>query len=236
MKVAVIPARGGSKRILGKNIKHFCGQPIISWSIINAQKSSLFDRIIVSTDSSEIADVAMKYNAEVPFIRPANLADDYASTLAVMQHAAETLIGSGAAISHLCCIYATAPLLSIEALAEGMKRLQDEGVKFTFSAGRYNYPVQRAFSYNEKVGINFLFPENTEVRSQDLSEVYHDAGQFYWGKTNSWLTADQLLCKRALPIVIPTSRVQDIDDMEDWVHAENLFKILRTRKKNNDIL
>ncbi len=220
--VAVIPARGGSKRIPRKNLRHFCGKPIIAYSIDAALTSGIFDKVIVSTDDLEIAAIAQKLGAEVPFMRPANLSDDFATTAAVMKHAVSEL---ALAESDLCCcIYATAPFLTVADLQDAANRMQnDENLAYSFSATAFDFPIQRGFSLVEGK-VKMLQPEHLFTRSQDLPKAYHDAGQFYLGRVSSWLLQKPIFAAHSSPVILPSYRVQDIDCEDDWKRAEFLYR------------
>ncbi len=226
MKLAVIPARGGSKRIPRKNIKPFCGKPMIAWSIDAAVASNCFDRIIVSTDDPEIADVAKKCGAEVPFMRPQLLADDHAGTIPVIKHAIDQVSMTGESPDFVCCLYATAPFVRAEDLRLGLEKLQNADADYAFSVTSYAFPVQRAIRLTSEGRIAMLNPEHFNTRSQDLEEAFHDAGQFYWGKADAWLAEKVLFDSGSVPVVLPRHRVQDIDVEEDWLRAEWLFKAM----------
>jgi pseudaminic acid cytidylyltransferase len=230
MKIAVIPARGGSKRIPYKNIKDFCGKPIIAWSIESALKSKCFDRVIVSTDDMGIAAVAKQYGAEVPFVRPAALSDDFVGTIPVIRHAIEWLLSAGAHVSEVCCLYATAPLVQEQDLRAGLDKLLANECSFVFTVTSYSFPVQRAIRITSLGRIEMFQPEHFNTRSQDLEESWHDAGQFYWGHVRSWLEKDVLFSPEALPLKLPRHRVQDIDTAEDWARAEWLFRSMQAQK------
>ena len=227
MKLAVIPARGGSKRIPRKNIKEFCGKPMIAWSIETAIKSGCFDKIIVSTDDSEIADMASKYGAEIPFIRSPELSDDYTGTIPVIAHAIHEQIKNGKNPTAVCCIYATAPFIQTEDLRQGHKLLTENKCDYVFSVTRYDFPIQRAIKIMSNGRVQMFQPEYFNTRSQDLETAYHDAGQFYWGSTEAWLAEKPVFSANSFPIILPNSRVQDIDTPEDWQRAELLFKNLK---------
>ena len=224
MKVAVIPARGGSKRIPRKNIKTFCGKPIIAYSIQAAQKTELFDRVIVSTDDKEIAAVARKYGAEVPFFRPKEIADDYTGTSAVVKHAIEWLETHVAPVEYVCCLYATAPFIQAEHILNGYQALLNSDKKFAFSVTSFPFPIQRAIRICEEGGVEPIFPDATLKRSQDLEEAYHDAGQFYWGRTKGFLAGEPMFSIHSSPIILPRHLVQDIDTPEDWLRAELMYR------------
>ena len=207
MRLAIIPARGGSKRIPRKNIRDFCGKPIITWSIEAALQSKCFDRVIVSTDDEEIADVARRFGAEVPFLRPAKLADDYTGTAAVVRHTIEWFEGNGILYEEVCCIYATAPFIRAEDIQSGLEKLHSSNADYAFTVTSFPFPIQRAVKINTTGTLEMFYPEHYNTRSQDLEEAYHDAGQFYWGKTSAWKEG-LLFSERAVPIVLPRYRVQ----------------------------
>lgn len=222
--VALIPARGGSKRIPHKNIKLFCGKPMIAWSIEAALQSQCFDRVIVSTDDQHIAQIAQKWGAEVPFTRPSALADDYTGTMPVVAHAIEWLKVQGFTPDFVCCLYATAPFVTPADLIFGYHQLADSHADYAFSVTSYPFPIQRAIRVTNQNRVEMFQPENFSLRSQDLEEAYHDAGQFYWGRADAWLNETPIFSERAIPLKLPRHRVQDIDTLEDWVRAEWLFK------------
>jgi pseudaminic acid cytidylyltransferase len=227
MRLAVIPARGGSKRIPRKNIKPFCGKPIIVWSIEAAKQSQCFDRIIVSTDDAEIAQVAQANGAEVPFMRPPELSDDHAGTIPVIAHAVSWQNQHGALAQDVCCIYATAPFVRAADLQTALQSLQISGADYAFSVTSYAFPIQRAIRITPQLRVEMFQPELFETRSQDLEEAWHDAGQFYWGKASAWLSGKPLFSQCAAPVYLPRHRVQDIDTPEDWLRAEWLFKAMQ---------
>lgn len=229
MRLAVIPARGGSKRIPRKNIKPFCGKPMIAWSIAAARGSGCFDRIIVSTDDAEIAEVAMACGAEAPFVRPAELSNDHAGTLPVIAHAVRWFQDAGQSPSEICCIYATAPFVLPGDLMQGLDRLVATGADYVFSATAFPFPIQRAFRLNSEGGAEMATPEQFNTRSQDLEDFYHDAGQFYWGTASAWVAQRPVFSPAARPFILPRDRVEDIDTPEDWRRAEWMFQALRAR-------
>lgn len=226
MKLAVIPARGGSKRIPRKNIKHFCGKPMIAWSIEAAQASGCFDKIIVSTDDTEIAEVARAHGAEVPFMRPPELSDDHTGTTPVIAHAVDWTNQNLGTVEYACCIYATAPFVLAADLRRGFELLKQQGAEYAFSVTSYPFPIQRAVKITDTHQIEMFTPEHFQSRSQDLEEAFHDAGQFYWGRANAWLQGKPLFSEHATPVKLPRHRVQDIDTPEDWIRAEWLFKAM----------
>jgi pseudaminic acid cytidylyltransferase len=225
--IAVIPARGGSKRIPRKNVREFAGQPMIAWPIQAALSSGCFDRVIVSTDDDEVARVSRSFGADVPFRRPAELSDDHATTSAVMAHAMDWASSHGLQPSAACCIYATAPMLDESELAEGLRLIGDPRWRFVFSATRFEAPVQRGFELLPGGGLQMLWPDKFAVRSQDLPAVYHDAAQFYWGLPNAWRAQERIFGRTSTFVEIPRWRSVDIDTEEDWVRAELLFRAVR---------
>jgi pseudaminic acid cytidylyltransferase len=227
MRIAVIPARGGSKRIPRKNIKPFAGLPIIAWSIRAALQSQCFDRVMVSTDDAEIAAVAKTYGAVVPFMRPASLSDDHTGTIPVIAHAVDWHNRHGHAVKHACCIYATAPFIQAADLRVGLEALQSTGANYAFSVTSYAFPIQRAIRITETQRVEMFWPENFNTRSQDLEEAWHDAGQFYWGLSEAWLQGKSIFIDDAAPVPLPRYRVQDIDTPEDWERAEWMYKALQ---------
>lgn len=227
MKIAVIPARGGSKRIPRKNIRNFCGKPMMAWSIEAAISSKLFEHIIVSTDDSEIADIAKEWGAEVPFIRPPELSDDHIGTGPVVKHAVEWVIKNYGTPEYVCTIYATAPFVNSTDIVEGLELLIKEKSQVAFTVTSFPFPIQRAIKINKNGRVSMFQPEHFATRSQDLEPAYHDAGQFYWAKTDAVLNAVPAFSEDAVPLILPRYRVQDIDTLEDWYCAEQLFKIMQ---------
>ncbi|MDB5984740.1 MAG: NeuA [Pseudomonas sp.] len=226
--IAIIPARGGSKRIPRKNLKLFNGEPMIVGSIRAALKSGLFDQVLVSTDDEEIAAVARAHGAHVPFLRPAELANDFIGTSAVVEHAVRTLQDAGQHYDFACCIYATAPLLQVRYLREGLQALEQHPDKsFAFSLCSFGFPVQRALTLSADGGLTSLYPEFRSTRSQDLPVAYQDAAQFYWGRSEAWLGGGDLYSEQSVPVILPRHLVQDIDTEEDWVRAEFLYAALK---------
>jgi pseudaminic acid cytidylyltransferase len=224
LNLAIIPARGGSKRIPGKNIKSFAGKPLIAYSIDAAIASGLFNKIIISTDSEEVAEVAKAYGADVPFIRPKELSNDIVGTRPVTNHAIKFCIEQFYKPKFCCCIYATAPFLQANYLRQGLDSLKQNSEKsFAFSVTSFPFPVQRAL-IKSPAGVLPMFPESINQRSQDLEEAYHDAGQFYWGRTDDYLSNQKIFSHHSLPVVLPRHLVQDIDTPEDWLRAELMFK------------
>lgn len=227
MKVAIIPARGGSKRIPRKNIKLFCGKPMIAWSIEAALNSACFDKVIVSTDDEEIAKVACQYGAEVPFVRPNKLADDFTGTIPVTKHAIEWLESQGQIISEVMCIYPTAPLVQPKIIIEAYQQWHTSQANYCFTATNYAAPIQRAFKLTENKRAEMFQPELFNERSQDLEEAYYDAGQFYWGKPEAFKRLEPVISEDSSPYILPRYLVQDIDTPDDWILAELLYQALK---------
>tara|TARA_B100001939_G_scaffold341876_1_gene352105 strand:- start:5539 stop:6240 length:702 start_codon:yes stop_codon:yes gene_type:complete len=228
MTICIIPARGGSKRIPRKNIRPFAGRPMIEHSIRAAELSGCFDRVIVSTDDEEIAAVARAAGAEAPFLRPADLADDHATTQAVMAHALDWLAEREKLPEFVCCIYATAPFLRPEDLRDGLDKLKNSDALYAFSVTSYAFPIQRAVKITKRGRVEAFTPEYNTTRSQDLEEAFHDAGQFYWGKTTAFREGKPVFAPHSLPIILPRHRVQDIDTEEDWTRAELMYRVMTT--------
>lgn len=225
--VAIIPARGGSKRIPQKNIRLFCGKHIIAYSIEAAQNSKIFDKVIVSTDSNEIAKIAVSLGAEVPFLRPQELSGDYVGIREVIAHAVKWMWEKGWRLNAVCCIYATAPLLRHDDLIEAYKIFQKDKWDYILAATEYIYPIQRSFRIQKSGSVEMFFPENFSKRSQDLEKAYHDAGQFCWGKPEAWIENMMLFSVRSSILKIPAYRVVDIDTEEDWKRAEIIYNVLK---------
>ena len=229
MKIAVIPARGGSKRIPRKNLRAFAGKPMIAYSIQAAIASNCFDDILVSTDDREIAELSRSLGASVPFDRPADLADDYATTTQVIAHAVQWLTADRGDPEAVCCIYATAPFIDAADIVTGAKVLLEGRWDFAFSAVPFSYPIQRGFQLDVDGRVAMIFPEHFKTRSQDLPKVWHDAGQFYWGTANAWLSGKPLFSDTSTVVPLPEWRVQDIDTPDDWVQAELRYRLLQER-------
>jgi pseudaminic acid cytidylyltransferase len=227
--VAIIPARGGSKRIPRKNIKDFYGKPLIAYSIEVALASKLFKKVIVTTDDEEIAEISKSYGAEVPFLRPKKLSDDFTGTDDVINHTLEYLKNNNDVYDYVCTIYATAPLLQKQYLIEGFEKLKKSNAINAFSSTSMPFPIQRTFKLNANGRCEMFTPEHYMTRSQDLEEAYQDAGQFYWKKLNGE-SKEIMFGKDSIPIVLPRHLVQDIDTFEDWDRAELLYKALRSDK------
>lgn len=225
--VAIIPARGGSKRIPQKNIKPFAGRPMISYPIRAALDSGVFDRVIVTTDSDEIAETAVACGAEVPFRRPETLSDDHTPTAPVLVHALETIAAAGTPASYACCIYATAPFVQAADLVRGLEILKSAAATTAFSVTSFAFPIFRALKITDSGNLEMFWPEHRLTRSQDLPEAFHDAGQFYWLDVQKFLAAPDLYAPDARPVILPRFLVQDIDTLEDWATAEHMYRALQ---------
>jgi pseudaminic acid cytidylyltransferase len=224
MRWAVIPARGGSKRIPRKNIRSFRGRPMIGWAIDAAQRAGVFDRIVVSTDDPEIAEVARAAGAELPFARPAHLADDHTPTVPVIAHALQAL--AAPADTAVCCIYPAVPLLEPQDLRAALTQLEAGAPGYVFPVAAYPSPVQRALARQPDGRSAPLYPEFTQTRTQDLTPAYFDAGQFYWARAATWC-AGLSIHGHASTLVLPEWRVVDIDTPADWERAEALCQVLQ---------
>ena len=228
MSIAIIPARGGSKRIYKKNIKNFCGRPIIEWVFETVKSSKLFDHIIVSTEDDEIKKLAIKNDILVPFKRPLHLSDDYSGTIDVMSHAVKYLNKKGITSNNICCVYPTAVTLNKDDLVKSYRKFLRKEYDYIFSAVEYDHPIQRAFYLSKKNKIKMFEPDKVlKKRSQDYIKSYHDAGQFYWGTFNAWKTKQKIYTKKSSTYIIPNYRAIDINSKQDWKKAELIFKILK---------
>jgi N-acylneuraminate cytidylyltransferase len=224
--LAIIPARGGSKRIPRKNIKDFLGNPIIAYSIEAALKSQLFSEVMVSTDDQEIAEVAQKYGAKVPFLRTDENANDFATLADVLVEVVNQYKQIGRAFENSCCILPTAPLTSSNRIHEALKKLIDEDLESVVPVVEFTYPILRALEFEENNKLKMIWPEYLKARSQDLKPAYHDSGSFYWVKSNALLEQNTLFCNNGSAIVLPETEVQDIDNETDWKLAELKYKLL----------
>jgi len=228
MNIAIIPARGGSKRIPRKNIRDFCGKPLISYSIAAAKESGLFDQIIVSTDDAEIRDVANALGAQTPFVRPAELANDHATTVPVIKQAIGWVQSHIGMVDKVCCIYATAPFIQSCHLHNAYRLLVEKNVTgYVFSATTFPFPIQRAFKVKSDGYVEMFEPHNYMIRSQDLEEAYQDAGQFYWADAQNYLLEKIFFSTDSMAYMLPRHMVQDIDTPEDWKRAEIMYRVLQ---------
>lgn len=228
LKLAVIPARGGSKRIPRKNIKEFCGKPIIAYSIEAAKGSGLFDEVMVSTDDEEILETAKRYGASVPFLRSASASGDYATTTDVLLEVLENYRERGLSFSTLCYVYPTAPFVTPEKLREAYRLLEDSGADALLPVTPFSYPPLRGLAISGD-RVRMKWPENTFVRSQDLEPIYHDSGQFCFIRTEALLRERNILCRDMVPMVLPALEVQDIDNETDWELAELKYELLKRK-------
>ncbi len=224
MRIAVIPARGGSKRVLGKNVRDFLGCPIIGRVINVLRESELFDRILVSTDDAQVAEIAKKYSAEVPFVRPGNLADDFAPTTSVLAHAVNWMDVNNWGVTSVCCVYPTAVLMQIDSLVHGRDQLESGDFEYVFSVATASGSYFRSFKLVDGGGVEMLFPDYIDYRSQDLPTAYFDAGQFYWGRPRVWKEERPIFTDKSYPIVVSQWSAQDIDSEDDWYRAEMFYK------------
>jgi len=227
MNICVIPARAGSRRIPRKNIKEFNGKPIIAYSIEAALKSNCFSQVIVSTDDDEISEVAKKYGAHVPFVRPDELSNDYVGTIPVIKHTIEWMEDNNNYIENVCCLYATAPFIQSKIISKAYQQLKNSSADYCFSVTSFAFPIQRAIRIVQDNKVDMFYPEHFNTRSQDLEEACHDAGQFYWGKAQAFKAELPLFSEVATPYVLPRYLVQDIDTMEDWIRAEAMYRVLQ---------
>ena len=222
-RIAIITARGGSKRIPKKNIKEFCGKPIIAYSIEAALESEMFDEVMVSTDSEEIAEVAKKYGASVPFMRSEKTSDDYATTNDVLREVITEYRKLGKEFDIVVCIYPTAPFVTADKLKRAVELMDKDGVDSVTPVVQYSFPPQRAFVVKDDL-LYYQFPENRLKRSQDLEPIYHDCGQFYVMKTESIFDSDS--AGGSAPIIVSELEVQDIDNETDWKIAEMKYRLM----------
>jgi len=230
MKIAVIPARGGSKRIPRKNIREFAGKPMIAYAISAAREVALFDHIIVSTDDHEIAHIAHEWGAETPFSRPQELADDYTPTVPVVAHAIKSCQGLGWDMDFVCCIYPGVPFIQADDLKKSLDLIQASGMDYCFPVAEFPSAIQRALYRGVDGRMQPVYPEHELTRTQDLEVAYHDAGLFYWGKEGAWLENNNIH-RSGVGFVIPNWRVVDIDTPEDWTRAELMRKIIADEVK-----
>ena len=227
--IAIITARGGSKRIPGKNKKDFLGKPILTYSIEAALKSGVFDEVMVSTDDEEIADIARKAGASVPFYRSAETANDFATTAQVLNEVLEEYAKQGREFEYLCCIYPTAPFITAEKLKEAMELLKEPGTDSVMPVVAFSFPPLRGM-YIRDEKLEYCYPENALKRSQDLETMYHDCGQFYCINANRFMETGKLVMENTKAIIVPEREVQDIDTPEDWMIAEMKYRLMNENK------
>jgi len=229
MNVAIIPARAGSSRIPKKNIKEFFGKPIISYPINAAKESGVIDKVIVSTDSEEFAEIAREWGAEVPFLRPKDLGENKVNVADVVFHAVDWLKKNGEELSYVCCLVATAPFLKPEYLAEGYELINKNDVDSVVSVVKFPFPIQRAFKMTDNEKVKFMWPEHEFSHSNNLPQAYHDAAQFYWLDVNKFVKSKSLMGKEVIPVIIPEYLAKDIDTSEDWEMAEIMYEACQKR-------
>jgi pseudaminic acid cytidylyltransferase len=229
-KLCIIPARGGSKRIPRKNIRKFLGKPIISYTIEAALESGFFDKVMVSTDDNEIAEVSKQYGAEIPFMRSASTSDDFATTADVIAEVLTQYENEGISFEYACCCYATAPFTTSKRLAEGFDKLIAENVDSVFPISAFSYPIFRSLKKSDDGRVGMNWPENLNKRSQDFPEAFHDAGQWYWFVVDRFLKSGQLFTNNSFGLEISPLEVQDIDNEHDWHLAELKYGYLQSLK------
>ena len=238
MKLAIIIARGGSKRIPRKNIRQFCGKPIIAYSIEAAIKSSCFDEVMVSTDDEEIAEIARSYGANVPFLRASKTSTDHATTADVILEVLKEYQKNNNFPAFACCIYPTAPLIKMDDLISAFNLLSNnEKATAVIPVVLFSYPIQRALSFDSGSGfLSMSQSQHIKARSQDLTPFYHDAGQFYWLRVSSFLESPELLGLggKTIGLILPERQVQDIDNEEDWALAEMKYQLMRAENPNTN--
>jgi pseudaminic acid cytidylyltransferase len=224
--MAVLPARGGSKRIPRKNIRSFRGIPLLARTIDLLAATQLFERIIVSTDDDEIAAIATRAGAEVPFRRPAEISGDRAATIPVVAHCVRTMDDAGVRPTFVCCVYPAAVLSMRDDLAKALEMLRDSSCDYVFPGTEFDSSIHRALRIDVSGGVSMFWPENEKIPSQELEKAYHDAGQFYWGRREAWLAESPIFSKNSRMLLIPHHRVQDIDTLDDWARAEMIHEYL----------
>lgn len=226
--ICIITARGGSKRIPRKNIKEFCGKPIIAYSIEAALKSGCFDEVMCSTDDEEIAEAAKRYGASVPFMRSAATANDFATTADVLNEVVAGYQKRGKSFDYFCCLYPTAPFVSAERIRKGLEMMVAAKANGAMPVVQYSYPIQRALKISDNA-ISMREPEHLCSRSQDLEPMYHDAGQYYWYRTEAFKSNPNIMAISPLAIITPEEEVQDIDTPDDWKMAEMKYRLMQER-------
>lgn len=232
--IAIITARGGSKRIPKKNMKNFCGKPIIAYSIEAALQSEIFDEVMVSTDSKEIVDIAKQYGANVPFMRSETTSSDWATTADVLKEVIENYASQGKNYDLFCCIYPTAPFINAERLKQAVELLECRQADSLIPVVKFSFPPQRGLIVKNEY-VSYKYPEFETVRSQDLDPVYHDCGQFYFCRTESFLKYKNMVMPRTIPMIIPEEEVQDIDSPSDWKLAEIKYKLFSQKMGEQNV-
>ena len=233
MNIAIIPARGGSKRIPKKNIKNFCGYPILKIVIENAKSTNCFDKIIVSTDDEEIKKISLNAGAEVPFIRDKKLSTDLTPTVDVISDTILKLKHKGEKIENVCCLYPTSVFTDRDLILKGLNLLIEKKPSYVISVCSFSHPIQRALRLQKSGKIKLINKELANTRTQDLEEFYFDAGQFYWGEYKTWLEKKSLLSSEILPVILKPQSFQDIDTPEQWIIAENIYKSIKVRTQKD---
>lgn len=228
MRMCVIPARGGSKRIPRKNIREFLGKPIIAYSIEAALESNCFEEVLVSTDDKEIADLSIKYGAQVPFLRPQKLSDDLSNTLSVVKHAIEQR-DSNNNLESVCCLYATAPFIDAKTINQSYEKFISSNASFCLGITNFSFPIQRAVRISNNNRIEIINEDNSNKNSQDFEETFHDAGQFCWGKASAFRKEISVYAGLTIPYILKNNLVRDIDTIEDWIQAEAMYRLLNLR-------
>jgi pseudaminic acid cytidylyltransferase len=231
--LAIIPARGGSKRIPGKNIRNFAGKPIIQYSLEAALQSSLFGEVMVSTDNDEIANISREIGAQIPFFRKGETSGDFATLADVISEVLVDYALIGKQWDYVCCILPTAPFISTSDLKKSFQAFIDGNFNSLFPVVRYSYPIQRALRFNEK-RIEMFWPENLNARSQDLEPTYHDAGLFYWIRASSFVIQKRIFTENSGAFELPEIKVQDIDNEDDWILGEMKFRAFLQNRINNE--
>lgn len=232
--IAIITARGGSKRIPKKNIRDFCGKPVIAYSIEAALESGIFDEVMVSTDSGEIAGIAERYGAKVPFLRSEKTSGDRASTADVLREVIEAYSLQRKEFDMICCIYPTAPFVTAEKLRQAEKILEDAKADALMPVVRFSFPPQRGLIIKDGL-VGYKYPEFADTRSQDLEPLYHDCGQFYFCRTDVFLKYHTMIPRGTVPMEMPDAEVQDIDNLSDWELAELKYKMLMQKKEDGNV-
>jgi len=225
MILAIIPARAESKRIKNKNIKKFFGKPILSYSISQALKSKIFDKIIVSTDSDKIANISERYGATVMFKRPKKLSGDMVMPISVMAHAIKWIEKNVSKVDYACLIFPTAPMIKSADIVKAYKKIKNENWDYVFSAQKFSFPIQRSFYKKANQSLEMLYKNSYNKRSQDLKEVYRDAGQFYWAKSKTWLSKKKIFANKSTIHLIKNLNGHDVDTKDDWKILEKLYKL-----------
>jgi len=232
MNIAIIPARGGSKRIPKKNIKKFNGKPIIAWSIKCAKEAKIFNKIIVSTDDKKIAKIAKNFGAEVPFIRSSRFSKNSVGIIEVVSDAIKWLLKSNVKVKNVCCIFPTAPLMKPQDIRLAYKKLIKNNFQYVFSTTTFPSSIYKSLSFSKKnTNLKICFPQKFKKKTNENSLFFYDAGQFYWGKKDTWKKKKKIFSSLSATVEIPRWRAQDINNSKDWIVAQQLFKGLKNNAK-----